>query len=100
MRYGDTGMYERVLRRMRACVRNRQYVLTLHAEEEMVADGFTIFDVERGILTGEIVERQKDVSTEEWKYCVRGSTVHGDEIELVAKIGPTGQLVVITTYRP
>ncbi len=33
----------------------------------MSNDELTIFDVERGILTGEIVERQKDVQTGEWK---------------------------------
>ena len=42
---------------MRDKVRTRQYVMTLHAEEEMSDDALTIFDVERGILTGEIVER-------------------------------------------
>jgi len=50
---------------MRDKVRNCQYVMTLHAEEEMSDDELTIFDVERGILTGEIVERQKDAQTGE-----------------------------------
>jgi len=58
-------MFERVLRQMRGKIRTRQYVMTLHAEEEMNDDGLTIFDVERGILTGEIVERQKDHATGE-----------------------------------
>ncbi len=53
-------MFNRVLKQMREKVRTRQYVMTLHAEEEMDDDGLTIFDVERGILTGEVVERQKD----------------------------------------
>ena len=53
-------MYDRILRQMREKIRTRQYVMTLHAEEEMDEDGLTIFDVERGILTGEIFERQKD----------------------------------------
>jgi hypothetical protein len=42
---------------MRERVRTRQYVMTLYAEEEMDGDGLTIFDVERGILTGEIIEQ-------------------------------------------
>jgi len=45
-------VFERILKRMREKIRNRQYVMTLHAEEEMNADGLTIYDVERGILTG------------------------------------------------
>ena len=40
-------------------------MLTLHAEEEMDNDNLSIFDIERGILTGQILERQKDRETEE-----------------------------------
>jgi hypothetical protein len=43
-------MFDRVLKRMRERIQSRQYVMTLHAEEEMDADGLTIYDVERGIL--------------------------------------------------
>jgi len=39
--------------------------MTLHAEEEMDDDNLSIFDVERGILTGRIIERQQDRDTEE-----------------------------------
>ena len=52
---------------MREKVRNFEYVLTIHAEEEMENDNLSILDVENGILTGEIVERQKDSETDEWK---------------------------------
>ena len=74
--------------------------MTLHAEEEMNDDGLTIFDVERCILTGEILERQKDKVTTEWKYRIRGETVNGGEVEVVAKLSPTGKLVIITVYIP
>ena len=93
-------MFERILKRMRDKVRKRQYVMTLHAEEEMNNDDLTIYDVERGILTGEILERQKDRVTAEWKYRIRGETVYGGEMEVVAKLSPTGKLVIITVYIP
>ncbi len=80
-------------------VRGRQCVMTLHAEEEMSDDEVTIFAVERGILTGEIIERQKDVQRGECKYLVKGQTVAGDDIVVVGKIGLTGKLVIITVYR-
>ncbi len=92
-------MFGRVLIRMRDRVRGRQYVMTLHAEEEMSDDRLTIYDVEHCILTGEIIERQKDVRTGEWKYLVRGQTLDGDAIVVVAKLSPTGKLVLITVYR-
>jgi hypothetical protein len=66
----------------------------------MRADNFTIYDVERGILTGTIIERQRDRKTGEAKYCVNGTTVTSNSIELVAKFSPTGKLVIITVYEP
>jgi hypothetical protein len=44
-------VYNRILYQMREKIRLRQYAMTLHAEEEMSDDGFTIFDIERAILT-------------------------------------------------
>jgi len=73
--------------------------MTLHAEEEMSDDELGIFDVERCLLTGEIIERQKDSDTGEWKYLVNGQTVANDKIVVVLKISPTGKLVFITVYR-
>jgi uncharacterized DUF497 family protein len=84
---------------MRDKVRLRQYVMTVHAEEEMDDDGLTIFDVESGLLTGTIIERQKDRKTKERKYLVRGQTVDGSQvIVVVTKFGHTGKLVILTIY--
>ena len=84
---------------MRELIRTSGYVMTVHAAEEMEVDGLTAFDIERCILTGEIVTRQKDRDTEESKYLVQGkAVVGGHEIVTVAKIGPTGKLVIITVY--
>ena len=91
-------MLERILKRMREKIRIHRYVLTLHAEEEMDNERLTIYDVERGILTGEILERQKDRMTGEWKYRIRGKTVSGDAVELIAKLSLTNKLVIITVY--
>jgi hypothetical protein len=93
-------MYKRILTRFREKICARRYVLTLHAEEEMIADGFTVYDVEQGILTGTVVERQRDRQTAEWKYRLRGRTHDGDLIELLAKEGPTGKVVILTVYAP
>lgn len=83
---------------MQEKVRTRQYVMTLHAEEEMDEEELSIFDVEGGILTGQIIERQKDREAGEWKYLISGETLAGDEVVIVAKLSPTGKLVIITVY--
>jgi len=91
-------MYERILKRICEKIHNRQYVMTQHARKEMMDDGLSIYDVEHGILTGRILERQKDVETAEWKYRVRGKIFNNDTIEVVVKLSSTGKLVIITVY--
>ena len=66
----------------------------------MSADGYTVLDVEHGVLTGEILERQTDDKTREAKYRLRGRTAPGVSIELVAKLSPTGKMVIITVFGP
>jgi hypothetical protein len=93
-------VYERILQRIRDKIRNREYVVTIHARREMLDDGYTIYDVERGILTGKVIERQRDHVTAEWKYRINGTTVSGTAIEILAKLSPTNKLVIITIYEP
>jgi hypothetical protein len=85
---------------MREKIISQQYVMTLHAEEEMYDDNLTIYDIEQGILSGEILERQTDRVTAESKYRIRGATTDGGEVEIIAKLGLTGKLVIITVYVP
>lgn len=75
-------------------------MVTLHAVEELEADGFTVLDLEHGILTGSIVEVQRDLMTRERKFRIQGTTQSWEPIEQVVKLGPTGMLVVVTVYRP
>ncbi len=91
-------MFERILKQMQKKIRTRQYIMTLHAEEEMDDDELTIFDVERAILTGEIVERQKEYKTGEWKYLIKGYTLTDHNVIVVSKLSMTGKLVIITVF--
>jgi len=91
-------MFERILNRMREKVRALQYVITIHAEEEMDSDDLSIFDVEQAILTGRIIERQKDTETSEWKYLVKGKSIVGGEVVVVSRLSSTGKLIIITVY--
>lgn len=93
-------MFDEILQRMRDKISAHQYVMTLHAEEEMNDDNLTIYDIEQGILTGKILERQKDRVTAESKYRIKGLTVDGGEVEIIAKLSPTGKVVIITVYVP
>ncbi len=83
---------------LRDLIRSLNYVVSIHAAEELDDDNLTVLDLENIILTGEIIERQRDRQTHEVKCVVRGVTVDGLEAETIVKGGPTGRLVVITVY--
>lgn len=93
-------MFDKILNIIRDKIRKKHYVMTLHAEEEMNDDCLTIYDVERGLLTGRILERQRDKETAELKYRINGRTLAGSEVEVVVKLSPTGKVVIITAYMP
>jgi len=62
-------------------------------------DSLTIFDVERLILAGKVVARQRDKDPPETKVLIRGPTLDGDSAFAVVKLGPTGKLVIVTVFR-
>ena len=84
--------------RIRDLVRSLNYVVSLHAAEELEDDNLTILDLENIILTGRIVKRQRDRQTRETKILIRGRSLDGREAEVVVKPGPTGALYIITVY--
>ena len=92
-------MYDRILMRMQEAIRNRQYIMTLHAEEEMEDNNLSIFDIESVVLTGKIIERQKDQIMKEWKYLIEGKSISIGLAFVVAKLSITGKLVIITVYK-
>ena len=90
---------DKTLHKLKQCIRENRYIMTLHAEEEMDDDELSIFDIEHAVLTGEIIEKQKDYETSEWKYVLHGKSIHNNLITVVVKISPTGKMVIITVYR-
>lgn len=71
------------LTRIRDLIRRLRYVVSFHAAEEMEDDEIAILDLENIILTGQIVERQKDHQTDETKIVIRGRTLDERQAEAV-----------------
>ncbi|MBX3326577.1 MAG: DUF4258 domain-containing protein [Nitrospira sp.] len=92
-------MFERVLKQLRSLIRKRQYIITVHALEEMGEDDVLVVDVENVVLTGRIIERQVDRASRERKYVLAGIGCSGERVNVVLKLGPTSKAVVITVYR-
>jgi ABC-type multidrug transport system ATPase subunit len=91
-------MFENIRNNIREMTRRLEYVMTVHAVEEMENDGLTILDIENVIFSGEITERQKDYDTGEWKYLINGQSLDEHETIVVAKLSGTGKLVIITVF--
>jgi hypothetical protein len=86
------------INRLRNLIRSLNYAVSIHAAEELEDDNLTILDFENLILTGAIVERQRDRQTREVKYIVRGTTLSAIPAETVVKIAPDGNLFALTVY--
>ena len=89
-------MYPRILEQIRALVRRGEYVLSIHAENEMADDGLTDQDLEAAILNGRIVRRERDRIGRP-KYEIEGSALDGRGLTVVAQPFQTRQLVLIVT---
>lgn len=83
-----------IIRQIQALVRNGLYHLTEHADNEAIADGFDIYDVEYGILRGKI----RRTWPKEGKYEVVGSALDGRPIGIVCRVTKSGKVRVITVY--
>ncbi len=92
-------MAQATINRLRDLIRSLNYAVSIHAAEELDDDNLTVLDLENIILTGAIVQRQRDRQTREVKYIVRGNTLSDAPAEAVVKIAPDGNLFVITVYR-
>lgn len=92
-------MAQATINRLRDLIRSLNYAVSIHATEELDDDDLSIFDLENIILTGAIVERQRDRKTREVKYIVRGYTLSDVSAEAAVKITPDGTLFVLTVYR-
>lgn len=92
-------MAQASISQLRHLIRTLNYVVSTHAAEALEDDNLSILDLESLVLTGRIIEHQRDARTREVKVVVAGATLEGAAAQAVVKVGATGRLVVITVYR-
>lgn len=91
-------MYPRILEQIRALVGRGDYVLSVHAENELAKDGFTEEDLEAAILNGRIVRRERD-SIGRPKYVIEGRARDRRGLTAAAQRFQTrGLVLIITAY--
>jgi len=79
---------------IQSLVRNGLYYLTEHADDEAMQDGFDIYDIENGILTGKI----RKTWPKEKKFEVIGKSLDGRTIGVICRLTQGGKIRVITVY--
>ena len=89
-------LFEREYGMIRRMIRAKNYVLTYHAFDEVIADNLHEQDIENIVLNGMITRREIDKLTRESKFVLYGPTTQGLDAEVVAKI--KGTEVIITVY--
>jgi len=91
-------MKQKILERIRECIRTGSYELTIHANDEMVDDDLDILDVEYSILSGRLFKIEKD-DLHGTKYTIHGiGRISEIPIGTVGRFTASGKYRIITTY--
>jgi hypothetical protein len=84
---------------IRAEVAAQSYEISLHADDERLADGLTISQVEQALLSCEIIEHYPDDPRGE-SCLVVGFTPEAASVHTVCGKNRSGHLILITVYIP
>lgn len=91
-------MKQKILERIRDCIRIGRYELTLHANDEMVDDDLDILDIEYSILSGQMVKVERD-ALQDVKYTIHGiGRISEIPIGTVGRFTASGKYRIITAY--
>ena len=86
-----------VIHRIRRKIRERDYYLSSHAEEEMAADGFDRLDVENAIFYG-IADKRLTHDPRGTRYRIEGPAHDGRLMHVICRFREIGNLIIITVY--
>ena len=87
----------RALQRIRQKIIERDYYLSVHAEEEMLDDFLERADIEHAILNGKI-EKKLTEDIRGTRYRIEGPARDGRVIHVVCRFRVFGNLIIITAY--
>ena len=82
---------------IREKIRQRDYYLSSHAEEEMAEDAFERADLENAILCG-FVQKKMTRDARGTRYRIEGPAKDGRLMQVICRFRATGSLILITVY--
>ena len=86
-----------IVERIRERIRNRDYYLSSHAEEEMAEDGFERADLENAIMNG-TVQKKLTHDPRGTRYRLEGPANDGRVMCVLCRFREMGPLIIITLY--
>jgi len=87
------------LQRLQRRIREQEYRLTTHANEEMADDALAAADIEEIILSGTVVQRYTH-DPRGTRYEVEGETSDGRTARVICRFLTSGVLLIVTAYVP
>jgi hypothetical protein len=85
------------IEKIRAKIKDRDYFLSSHAEEEMVEDRLERADVENVILKGR-VQKKLTHDSRGTRYRIEGPADNGRLVHVLCRFKEEGSLIIITVY--
>jgi hypothetical protein len=84
---------------IRTEIEKQSYEILLHADDERIADGLTVSQLEFALSNCEVLEQYQD--NPRGRSClVIGFTPEGTAVHVVCGKNPSGHLILITVYIP
>ena len=88
---------KRAIDKLRRLIRDQEYEISIHANEEMSNDELVAIDVENAILNGKITKRLTK-EARGTRYEVTGQACDGRPVAVICRIQSTGWLRIVTVF--
>ena len=82
---------------IRTKIDKQSYEISLHADDERIADGLTVSQLEFALSNCEVIEHYQDDPRGE-SCLAMGLTLEGIAVHIVCGKNPSEQLILITVY--
>ncbi|MDO9391483.1 MAG: DUF4258 domain-containing protein [bacterium] len=84
---------------IRTEIEKQNYEISLHADDERIADGLTVSQLEFALSNCVVIEQYQDDPRGE-SCLATGFTLEGIAVHVVCGRNPSGHLILITVYIP
>lgn len=88
---------KRTIDRLRGLIRDQEYQISIHANEEMSNDELIAVDIESAIFTGKVIKRFTK-EARGTRYEVTGQACDGRPVAVICRIPGNGWLRIVTVF--